>query len=121
MQLFYLDRVEFRGKRFKDRWFPTAIHWTTNAVEKRNKDEKQFPGEYGRGKTIDKVDYQSIIREGESDLHEELATMAQKNQKRTEPSASIDGPQPVPQPPCSECGREREPLIAGPNEPIEVL
>jgi len=48
---------------------------------KRNKDEKQFPGEYGRGKTIDRIDYQSIIRECESDLHKELATMARKNQK----------------------------------------
>jgi len=121
LQLFYLDRVEFRGKRLKDRWFPTAIHWTTNAVEKRNKDEKQFPGEYRRGKTIDRIDYQSIIHEGESDLHEELVSMAQKNQKCTEPPASTDGPQPVPQPPCSECGREREPPIARPNDPIEVL
>jgi len=54
-------------------------------------------------------------------LHEELATMARKNQKCTEPPASTDGPQPVPQPSCSECGREREPPIAGPNDPIEVL
>ncbi|KAJ8426892.1 hypothetical protein Cgig2_005271 [Carnegiea gigantea] len=42
----------FRGKRCKDRWFPTAIHWTTDAVEQRNKDGKEFPGEYGRGKKL---------------------------------------------------------------------
>ncbi|KAJ8432303.1 hypothetical protein Cgig2_019232 [Carnegiea gigantea] len=44
-----------------------TIHCTTDAVEQRNKDEKEFPGEYGRGKTIDRIDYQSIIREGESE------------------------------------------------------
>ena len=87
MQLFYLDRVEFRGKRLKDRWFPTAIHWTTDAVEQRNKDEKEFPGEYGRGKTIDRIDYQSIIREGETHLHEEFASLARDNQKHTDPAA----------------------------------
>jgi len=63
-----LDRVEFRGKRCKDRWFPIAIHWTTNASEQRNKDKKEFPKEYGRGKTIDNIDYQSIIREDETDM-----------------------------------------------------
>ncbi|KAJ8440091.1 hypothetical protein Cgig2_025290 [Carnegiea gigantea] len=117
--LFYLDRVEFRGKRCKDRWFPMAIHWTTDAVEQRNEDEKEFSGEYGRGKTIDRIDYLSIIREGETYLHEEFASLARENQKHTDPAASTHGSLPAPQPPCSECGREREPQLVGLNDPIE--
>ncbi|KAJ8432847.1 hypothetical protein Cgig2_024535 [Carnegiea gigantea] len=45
-------------------------------VEQCNKDEKEFPRECGRGKTIDKIDYQSINHEDETDLQEELASMA---------------------------------------------
>ena len=44
-----------------------------------------------------------------------------KKPKGTEPPASTNGPQPVPQSSCLECGREMEPPIAGPNDPIEVL
>ncbi|KAJ8434394.1 hypothetical protein Cgig2_014241 [Carnegiea gigantea] len=121
LMLFYLDRVEFRGKRCKDRWFPTARHWTIDAVEQRNKDEKEFPGEYGRGKTIDRINYQSIIRESETHLHEEFASLARDNQKHTDRAALTPCPPPAPRPPCSECGREREPPLAGPNDPIEVI
>ncbi|KAJ8446933.1 hypothetical protein Cgig2_026431 [Carnegiea gigantea] len=119
LQLFYLDRVEFRGKRCKDRWFPTAIHWTIDTVEQRNNNEKEFPGEYGRGKTIDRINYQSIIREGETHLHEEFASLARDNQKHTDPAALTPYPPPAPRLPCSEYGREREPPLAGPNDPIE--
>ncbi|KAJ8433843.1 hypothetical protein Cgig2_028160 [Carnegiea gigantea] len=87
------DRVEFRGKRCKGRWFPMAIHWTTGAVKQRNKGEKEFPGEHGRGKTINRVDNQKIIHESENEFPEQ---------------------------PCPECDGEREPLIAGPSDPIEV-
>jgi len=52
-----LDKVEFRGKRCKGLWFPTVMHWTTCIVKQKNKDEKEFPGEYGRGKRIDMKDY----------------------------------------------------------------
>ncbi|KAJ8425783.1 hypothetical protein Cgig2_020921 [Carnegiea gigantea] len=41
--------VEFKGKR--------SIYRTTDAVEQRNKDEKEFPREHGRAKTIDRIDY----------------------------------------------------------------
>ncbi|KAJ8436058.1 hypothetical protein Cgig2_017526 [Carnegiea gigantea] len=40
--------VEFREKRCKDRWFPTTIHWITDAVKQRSKDEKEFRREHGR-------------------------------------------------------------------------
>ncbi|KAJ8435402.1 hypothetical protein Cgig2_009653 [Carnegiea gigantea] len=119
LMLFYLDRLEFRGKRRKDRWFPMAMHWTTYAIEQRNKDEKEFSGEYGRGKTIHRIDYQSIVHEGETHLHEEFASLARENQKHTDPAALTHGPPPASRPPCSECGREREPPSAGPNDPIE--
>ena len=92
----------------------------TNTVEQRNKDEKEFPGEYGRGKTIERIDYRSIIREGETDLQKECASVAQENQKHTDPAASTYGPPPAPQPHCAKCGSERGPSIAGPNDPIEV-
>ncbi|KAJ8433826.1 hypothetical protein Cgig2_028143 [Carnegiea gigantea] len=57
-------RVKFRGKRCKDQWFPTTINWTIGIVEQRNKDEREFPGEYGRGETIDRIDYVKIVHEG---------------------------------------------------------
>ncbi|KAJ8443038.1 LOW QUALITY PROTEIN: hypothetical protein Cgig2_030241 [Carnegiea gigantea] len=105
-------KVEFRGKRRKDRWFPMAIHWIIDAVEQRNEDEKEFPREYGRGKTIDRIDYQSIIREG-------IRKRGIRKPKAHRPVASTHGPPLAPQPLCSECGSEREPPMAGPNDPIE--
>jgi len=50
-------------------------HRTTNAVEQKNKDKKKFLGEHGRGKTVEKIDHQTIIREAETDLQEELASV----------------------------------------------
>ncbi|KAJ8433616.1 hypothetical protein Cgig2_023555 [Carnegiea gigantea] len=99
-------KVDFRGKRYKDQWFPTIIHWITDAVEQRNKDEKEFPREH---------------RRGETDLQEEFVSVAQENQKHIEPAASTHGPPPAPQPLCSECGNEREPPMAWPNDPIERI
>ncbi|KAJ8436050.1 hypothetical protein Cgig2_017518 [Carnegiea gigantea] len=32
-KVLYLDRIEFTGKRCKDRWLPIAIHWTTDVVK----------------------------------------------------------------------------------------
>ncbi|KAJ8433827.1 hypothetical protein Cgig2_028144 [Carnegiea gigantea] len=57
-------QVEFRGKRSKDQWFPTAIHWATGTVEHRNEYEREFPEGYGRRETIDRIDYMKIIHEG---------------------------------------------------------
>jgi len=57
-QLFYLDRVQFRGEK-AERWFPTAISWTTKMVSRRDKDEK-LSGEYGRGKIIERIDYHDM-------------------------------------------------------------
>ena len=97
-----------------------VIHWTTDAIEQRNIDKKEFPGEYGRGKTIDRIGYQSIIHKDKTNLQEEFAGMARENQKHTDPVASTHDSLPAPQPLCSECGRERETQLAGPNDPIEV-
>jgi len=73
-----------------------VIHWTTDAIEQRNIDKKEFPGEYGRGKTIDRIGYQSIIHKDKTNLQEEFAGMARENQKHTDPAASIHGPPPAP-------------------------
>ncbi|KAJ8422749.1 LOW QUALITY PROTEIN: hypothetical protein Cgig2_015659 [Carnegiea gigantea] len=67
-------------------------HWTTDAVEQRNKDGKKFLGKYGRGKTSNRIDYPTIIRE--------------ENHVDIEPSASTHDPLPAPQLPCLECGSE---------------
>ena len=47
----------------------------TDAVEEKNEDKKKFPDEHQKGKTIDRIDDQTIIREAETDLQEELASM----------------------------------------------
>ncbi|KAJ8426863.1 hypothetical protein Cgig2_008658 [Carnegiea gigantea] len=116
-----LNDTVVEWKQNRTRYFrgPLLFLMTTGAVEQRNKDEKEFLGEYERGKTIDRIDYQSIIREGETHLHEEFASLARENQKHTDPAALTPCPPPAPRPPCSECGREREPPLAGPNDPIE--
>ncbi|KAJ8419908.1 hypothetical protein Cgig2_015080 [Carnegiea gigantea] len=101
-QIVKYNLVDFRGKRCKDQWFPTAIHWTTDAIEQRNKDEKE-----------------SIVREGETKLQEEFVSVARETQKRTNLDASIHGSLPAPYPPCSKYGSEREPPMARPNDLIE--
>ncbi|KAJ8433833.1 LOW QUALITY PROTEIN: hypothetical protein Cgig2_028150 [Carnegiea gigantea] len=112
--------VELSGKRSKDRLFPIAIHWTTDAFKQRNKAEKEFPGEHGWGKTIDTVDYQKIIHKNEVELQTKTTHMAQEDQVHTEPSASAYGSPLAPKQRCPECGSKREPPIVGPNDPIEV-
>ncbi|KAJ8426040.1 hypothetical protein Cgig2_021398 [Carnegiea gigantea] len=117
----YLNDTVVEWKQNCTRYFrgPLLFLMTTDAVEQRNEDEKEFPREYGRGKTIDRIDHQSIISEGETDLHKEFASVARENQKHTDLAASTHDRLPAPQPPCSECGSEREPQIAGPNDLIE--
>ena len=64
-------------------------HRITDAVEKKNKDKKKFPGEHWRCKTIERIDHQIIIHEAQSDLQEELTSMGWENDVHTEPSTSI--------------------------------
>ncbi|KAJ8423245.1 hypothetical protein Cgig2_022416 [Carnegiea gigantea] len=54
-QLFYLDRVEFGADKVK-RWFLIAVNWPTKKMRKRDRDE-QLPGEYRRGRIIERIDY----------------------------------------------------------------
>ena len=49
-QLFYLDRVQFWVTKI-EKWFPTAINWSTQMVSTRKKVEKLLR-EYERGKII---------------------------------------------------------------------
>ncbi|KAJ8436051.1 hypothetical protein Cgig2_017519 [Carnegiea gigantea] len=50
----YFFRTLKLEKRCKDRWFLATIHWTTDVVKQRNKDEKEFCREHGGVKTIDR-------------------------------------------------------------------
>ncbi|KAJ8436042.1 hypothetical protein Cgig2_017510 [Carnegiea gigantea] len=106
----YLDRVEFRGMRCKDRLFLTAIQWTIDVVEQENRDEKEFPGEHGRGKTIDRVDYQKIIHESEMELQEKSTLIIEENQAYVEPSASTHGSPPITEQPSLGCGNGKKTL-----------
>ncbi|KAJ8433831.1 LOW QUALITY PROTEIN: hypothetical protein Cgig2_028148 [Carnegiea gigantea] len=87
-------RVEFRGKRCNDRWFPTAIHWTTHLVKQRNKNKNEI------------------------ELQFKSAHMAPENQVHTKPSASTHCSPLAPEQPCLECDSEREPPIVGETDPI---
>ncbi|KAJ8436043.1 hypothetical protein Cgig2_017511 [Carnegiea gigantea] len=85
-----------RGPPLFHRWFPTAIHLTGDAIEQRNEDKKDFPGERGRGNTIANEIGMHGIRKptyGSSPAAEQL---------------------------CPKCGSATEPPIARPNHPIEV-
>jgi len=64
--LFYLDRVQFRGRKI-ERSFPTAINWDTDKVRNRDKEE-QVVGECGKGRIIARIDYERIVRLAEADL-----------------------------------------------------
>ncbi|KAJ8422519.1 hypothetical protein Cgig2_028276 [Carnegiea gigantea] len=68
--LFYLDRVEFKADKV-ERWFPILINWPTKKVKKRDRDE-QLPGEDGRGRIIERLDYQNVKCLAEVDLQQYL-------------------------------------------------
>ncbi|KAJ8430472.1 hypothetical protein Cgig2_003054 [Carnegiea gigantea] len=104
--------VEFRGTRCRDRWFPIAINSTIVAG---------VPMRVWKGKTIDRIDNQTIIHKGEANLQEELARMTRENQEHTEPSVSTHGPLLAPQPPCPKCGNEREHPLVWLNDPIKAM
>ncbi|KAJ8439034.1 LOW QUALITY PROTEIN: hypothetical protein Cgig2_014454 [Carnegiea gigantea] len=72
-----------------------------------NKDENEFPGEYGRGKTINRIDYQLIILEGEGDLG-----IGKHGTEKPRAHQTFYSP-------CSKCGSERELPMAGPNDSIK--
>jgi len=42
-----------------ERWFPVAINWPTENVRKRDIDE-QLPREYGKGRIIERIEYQNV-------------------------------------------------------------
>ncbi|KAJ8436040.1 LOW QUALITY PROTEIN: hypothetical protein Cgig2_017508 [Carnegiea gigantea] len=85
---------------------------TTDVVEQGNKDEKEFRGKQGRDKVIDRVDHWKSIHE--------TTHMVKENHTHIEPLASTHGSPPIAEKPCLECDIEREPPIAGPNDPIEL-
>lgn len=68
-----MDRVQFRGRRV-DRSFPVAINWDTDMVRNRDKDE-QLSGAYGRGRILERIDYQTITRLDEVDVDTNMREM----------------------------------------------
>jgi len=52
--------VEFRADKV-ERWFPIAVNSPTEKMRKRDRDE-QLPGEYERGRIIERIDYQNVAR-----------------------------------------------------------
>ncbi|KAJ8436044.1 hypothetical protein Cgig2_017512 [Carnegiea gigantea] len=95
------------------------MYCTTDVVKQRNKDEKEFPGEHGKGRTINREEYQKIIHERDIKLQTKLTHVALENQVHTKPSASTHGFTPTPKEPSLACGSERGPPIVGTNDPIE--
>ncbi|KAJ8436039.1 hypothetical protein Cgig2_017507 [Carnegiea gigantea] len=70
--------------------------------------------------SIEGVDYRKIIHESEIKLRRKSAHILKENLAHIEPSASTySSPLALGQP-CPEYGSEREPLTAGPNDPIKV-
>ena len=63
--MFYLDRVQFRGRKV-ERSFPTAINWNTDKMRNRDKEE-QAAGEYKKGRIIARIDCQRIVSLAEAD------------------------------------------------------
>ena len=61
-----MDRVQFRGRKV-DRSFPVAINWDTDMVRNRDKDE-QLSVAYGRGRILERIDYQTITRLAKVDV-----------------------------------------------------
>ena len=58
--------MKFGGKKV-ERSFPVAINWDTEKVRNRDRDE-QLSREYGRGRIIERIDYQKIARLAEANL-----------------------------------------------------
>ncbi|KAJ8436055.1 hypothetical protein Cgig2_017523 [Carnegiea gigantea] len=102
----------------KTNGFP--MYCTTDVVKQRNKDEKEFLGEHGKDRTINREEYQKIIYERDIELQTKSTHVAPENQVHTKPSASTHGFTPTPKEPSLACGSERGPPIVGPNDPIEV-
>jgi len=61
-----MDRVQFRRRKV-ERSFPVAINWDIEKVRNRDKDE-QLSGEYGKGRIIERTNYQTITSLAEVDL-----------------------------------------------------
>lgn len=58
--------MQFKGEKV-DRWFPVTINWDTDQVKRRDFDE-QLTGEYGRGRILERIDYQKTSRLATEDL-----------------------------------------------------
>ncbi|KAJ8433846.1 hypothetical protein Cgig2_028163 [Carnegiea gigantea] len=94
-RLFLLNIKSYRGKRCKDKWFPAMVHWTTDIVEQKNKDQYVFPGD-------------------------EISTHGTRNLRAYRTFSINQWPSATLKQPCLECDSQRESLIAGPIDVIEI-
>ena len=115
-----MDRVQFRGRRV-DRSFLVAINWDTDKVRDRDKDE-QLSGAYGKGRILERIDYQTITRLAEVDVHINVQEM-ERGQPHKEGTSEMSRGRPSKEqrcPFCPHCNGQREGLIPINDDPIQV-
>ena len=114
-----MDRVQFRGRRV-DRSFPVAINWDTDMVRNRDKDD-QLPGAYGKGRILERIDYQTITRLAEVDLDINMQEMERGQPDKEGTSEMSQGTSKEQRCPfCPHCNGQREGLIPVNDYPIQV-
>jgi len=112
--------VQFRGRKV-ERSFPVAINWDTDKVRNRDKDE-QLSGRYGKGKILERIDYQTITRLAEVDLDINMQELA-RGQPHLRGTSEMSRARPSKEqrcPFCPHCTGQREDLIHVNNDPIQV-
>ncbi|KAJ8424951.1 hypothetical protein Cgig2_018758 [Carnegiea gigantea] len=119
LMLFYMDRVQFRGRKV-ERSFPVAINWDTDKVRNRDKDE-QLSGGYGKGRIIERIDYQIITRLAKVDLDINMQEM-ERGQPHKGGTSEMSQARPSKEQRCPffpHCNGQCEDLIHVNDDPIQ--
>jgi len=106
-----MDRVQGRGRKV-ERSFPIIINWDTEKVRNRDKDE-QLSGGYRKGRIIEIIDYQTIMRLAEVDSDINMQEM-KRGQPHKGGTSEISWARPSKEqccPFCPHCNGQREGLI----------
>ncbi|KAJ8435721.1 hypothetical protein Cgig2_002678 [Carnegiea gigantea] len=99
--------AQFRSKKV-ERWFLVAINWPTKLVRKRDRDE-QLPGEYRRGRIIERIDYHIVARLAEANLEGgsgELSTITAIREQRC--------------PYCSHYNGQLQDVVPVTSDPVQI-
>ncbi|KAJ8437678.1 hypothetical protein Cgig2_028616 [Carnegiea gigantea] len=116
-----MDRVQFRGRKV-ERSFPVAINWDTEKVRNRDKDE-QLSGEYGKGKIIERIDYQTITRLAKVDLDINMQDLA-RGQPHQGGTSEMSRARPSKEQRCPfylHCNGQCEGLIYVNDDPVQYV